>query len=88
VQVNDIEIRPKVMAFARLMEVALRKNDHKGGWKECSEAYLFTRLIEEAGELGKAMLSFLEGSVGNEAVDVANFAMMLADKYGDLEVKP
>lgn len=80
-------LRPAVALFARRMEDVLRKNDHKGGWQGLDKVWLHARLLEEARELetairyggnrntkhGHAIL------VANEAADVANFAMMIAD---------
>jgi hypothetical protein len=67
-----LNMRPEVLAFAWLMEDKLRQNDHKGGWKECSFDYLMHRLVQEQDEL-------LKQPHISEAVDVANFAMMIAD---------
>lgn len=73
-------LRPALRRFAEQMELKLRDNDHKGGWKECSNNYLLKRLLEEYQELLKTLapggLSFY---TTDEAVDVANFAMMIAD---------
>lgn len=51
-----IELRPEVRAFAEAMELKLRKNDHKGGWKEESvRGFLFKRVQEETSELNFAL---------------------------------
>lgn len=79
--------RPEVRAFADLMEAQLRKNDHKGGWKNDRPHALLKRLYDEAAELGHAMPyddDFDPENVGWEAADVANFAMMIADVCGAL----
>jgi hypothetical protein len=103
----SIELRPEVQAFAEAMEMKLRLNDHKGGWKkEHPKAYLFRRLGDEIRELEYAIddqinaiqmlhredatpkLVEIQGNkVLSEAVDVANFAMMIADVCGALEGK-
>jgi hypothetical protein len=73
-------VRKEVRWFATEMEKTLRKNDHKGGWKDCDNKYLSDRLCDEILELEGAM--FGGGSIEDvikEAVDVANFAMMIAD---------
>jgi len=49
--IEPLELRPEVAAFAQLMERALRDNDHKGGWQECSLPSLIRRLGEETAEL-------------------------------------
>lgn len=46
-----IVIRPELSAFSSRMELVLRRNDHKGGWKDSSAEYLLSRLVEETGEL-------------------------------------
>lgn len=77
---EKIELRPEVQWFAELMEFVLRANDHKPGWKADSEEALLDRLHEEVAELRTEILS--EDRVDHvvkEAVDVANFAMMIAD---------
>ena len=79
--------RPSVLWFADRMEAKLRKNDHKGGWKASELSELLVLLEKEVAELGQAAfrLACLEitdstiHGVIDEAVDVANFAMMIAD---------
>ena len=73
-------VRPDVYWFANCMEEALRRNDHKGTWEHLDDWYLTRRLLEEVGELFAALLEGRnEGAIRDEAVDVANFAMMIAD---------
>lgn len=89
---------PWVLAFARLMEAKLDKNRHKGdreGWRKDSPRALYRRLLEETRELDDALSGNNRIEVGQEAldaaiweaVDVANFAMMIADQLGGLEPK-
>ena len=74
--------REEVIIFSRRMEACLRRNDHKGGWRNESPEWLFAKLIEEVGELAPyfQQLSRAEwnrqGFV-NELADVANLCMML-----------
>lgn len=97
----SIKMRPEVVWFSIQMEKVLRDHDHKGGWDECENRWLFTRLEEEIGELHEALnVGWLERIEGygkaltinrkraiKECVDIANFAMMIADniqhKRGD-----
>lgn len=51
--------RPAVHAFAHLMEMQLRANDHKGGWDDVDPLWLCDRLEEKVSEL-KAEL-YLDG---------------------------
>jgi len=88
------KLRPEVERFAWAMEMKLRKNDHKGGWRDCDFDYLETRIREELAELGMELMRYqialhsadevtlaqqLAEKVQLEAADVANFAMMIAD---------
>lgn len=74
------EARPEVQWFAKQMEAKLRANDHKRHWSECHPDYLIHRLYQEAGELWRAIEQKKPAhEVIQEAADVANFAMMIAD---------
>lgn len=85
-----IELRPEVQAFAEAMELKLRQNDHKGGWKDMSPAKLFIRAAEELKEADEVVSLYLfdgrkttpAAVVLDELVDVANFLMMTADVCG------
>ncbi len=85
-------LRPEVAAFARAMEEKLRKNDHKGGWKDESARSLLERAEDEIKELDLAVTCLRDDECGHyksedekrqsvrgEAADVANFVMMVAD---------
>lgn len=78
--------------FSLQMEQVLRKNDHKGGWSECSRSYLFNSLIAEVFELFKVLKPdehhtiFGDSDIDpdkivEECCDIANFAMMIADNH-------
>jgi hypothetical protein len=78
--------RREVELFSDAMEQSLRANDWKGGWKDCSTRYLFRRLQQELAELELSLNTQQHSNlVAGEAVDVANFAMMIADREGNLE---
>jgi len=72
-------VREEVKWFAERMEKVLKENDHKGGWKGIGVLDLFWTLQDEVREL-EAALWYGEGDVVKECCDVANFAMMIADK--------
>lgn len=82
---KDSPTWPYVLAFAKRMEAKLAKNRHKGdreGWLKDHPLSLCARIGDESRELYEA----IEGTesaevVSNEAADVANFAMMVADSY-------
>lgn len=76
---------PFVLQFAKHMEAKLAKNRHKGdrsGWLKDHSKVLFERLLDETDEL-RDELTFSCGtveSITSECADVANFAMMTADR--------
>ena len=91
---------PYVLAFAKRMEAKLAKNRHKGdrdAWMKDDGSALFARLEEEVDELQESLrlcrnsirignvVAFERQGIINEAADVANFAMMIADKFGGCE---
>ncbi len=83
-------LRPKLAAFAEMMEAVLKQNDHKGGWQDMQLDEVVARIDEELEEL-KHVLQYRDGSYNlfpnerarekgkKEAADVANFCMMLVD---------
>ena len=77
---------PLVLAFAHEMERKLAQNRHKGdrsGWLHVSPESLIERIGDEFGELCEAVdRRDPSQHVYDEAADVANFAMMVADSYG------
>ena len=73
-------MRDIIIKFSNLMESKLASNDHKDGWDKCTYEYLLRRLIEEVRELIEAIKLRNYQNVSKEAADVANFAMMIADK--------
>ena len=80
------ELRPEVLAFAHAMEAQLRANDHKPGWKSDTLDSLHRRLVEESKEvLDSINEEAPPNTIAKECADVANFAMMLADRCGGLK---
>lgn len=76
---ETLPLRPVVAWFAQQMETVLLANDHKGGWDPSDIGYLKDRLREECVELEMALDARPNDQAQREAVDVANFAMMIAD---------
>lgn len=74
-----MKLRPEVLRFARAMEKKLRANDHKKHWYWMGSQYLSVRLTQESRELRHAMKRGNADQILDEAADVANFAMMIAD---------
>lgn len=63
--------------FTEKMKMKLFLNKNKPHWDKVSIEYLITRLQEELEELKTAVLG---DELVMECADVANFAMMIADK--------
>jgi len=59
------------------MELVLRQNDHKGGWEDEKIRDLFVKVMDEVGELARAMDDGLPGEIQKECCDVANYVMMI-----------
>ena len=74
------EINDTVDNFAADMKLKLVANMHKGGWADSHLSFLMSRLLQETGELVEAMMSGDHNWTAAEAVDVANFAMMIHNK--------
>ena len=68
--------------FAEIMAKRLWKHRRKDGWEDADVHYLFRRLLEEVAELYSAYheLPAIPNHVQQEAADVANFAMMIAER--------
>ena len=78
--ISGNEVRSSVQQFGKDMERKLRKNDHKGGWGEASNAWLVRRMFDEVGELMEAIIAGHPAEdVIDECADVANLAHMIAD---------
>ena len=78
----EMELRPEVLRFAAKMESVLRKNDWKGGWQRMTTKDSLSRLYEELRELNAAAKTGPPELIVKEAVDVANFAMFIAENLG------
>jgi len=76
--------RPELQRFADRMESILKDNDHKGGWDNEENDYLFNYLMAEAEELRQAIEIGDEDKVRKECCDLANLAMMLFNNNEDL----
>lgn len=78
-----------VREFSNIMSVKLSENSHKGGWQDMAKEELIHCLRTEVREL-EDELEASDGTaeaqlmIRREAADVANFAMMIADRFGGL----
>jgi len=78
-------MRKEVEWFAEKMEEKLKRDDEsKSHWLKTSYGYLFCRLGEEIEELQELLdddnVSYKHKKIIKECADIANFAMMIADK--------
>ena len=80
-----IDIRPAVRAFAEAMELKLRKNDHKTGWRQLPIEALLRLFKLEVQEFEVADEFFTIVEARRESVDMANFAMMIWDRLSLLD---
>ncbi len=71
------DIRPVVQHCAWALDEKLRKNDHKTSFKNDSYVTLVAKLSEELRELRASIFYDEGGDIDDEAVDVANFALMI-----------
>lgn len=68
--------------FPKEMELELMKHLDRPGWKQSDFRFLFRRLCDETIELDKALFAdrkITRKQIIKECIDVANFAMMIAD---------
>ena len=74
-------MRKTVEWFAKEMDKELNRNSHKGGWKGCGVERLYSGFLEETLELYEQIFKYhSKQGIIEEAIDVANFAMMIADE--------
>ena len=83
------EVRIEVADFALLMEAKLAKKDGEGKthWRDLPPEALMEFLEIEVRELHAAMRFLSVGEQMGEAVDVANYAMILWDRLRASEDK-
>lgn len=79
---SEVTVRPEVAQFAVLMEAKLAKKDGEGKthWHNLPPEALMEFLEIEVRELHAAMRFLSPGEQMGEAVDVANYAMILWDR--------
>ncbi len=76
-----MHLRNSVLWFAGRMELKLREKDQKPYWRNQTQLYLFEYLEGEVKELEEELRADAldRDKVIEEAVDVGNLAMMIAD---------
>lgn len=82
---DHVQRRSALETFANQMEIKLRKNDHKTGWREKPIEALFKLLLLEVEEFKVAYDYFTVGEARPELVDIANFALIVSDRLSLLD---
>jgi len=72
-------MRKELAQFATRMEFTLQENDNKPHWSGSTQNYLHHALNRKNEKLQGAVCDNNHGQVIRHAVDLANYAMMLAD---------
>ncbi len=80
----DHGIRPELSAFASVMESRLRENAGRGDWRTFNFYYLIACLAANVGQLVRAFQVDKPEIVLRSSADCANYAMMIADLYGEM----
>ena len=84
---EDIELRPELETFAQFMEMRLRANDWKGGRQNMTTQEILTRIAQETAELRWAAERNMGASaIRQEAADIANFCLFMADNFGRSDI--
>ena len=81
-EIQTHELRPVLAEFAALMEMKLRKNDHKSSWKELPVEALFKLLMLEIEEFRIAHEYLSIEEARGELIDCAAYCMILHDRLG------
>lgn len=82
---DHVQRRSALEAFTNAMEIKLRKNDHKTGWREKPIEALFKLLLLEIEEYKVAHEFFTVAEARPELVDIANFSLIVWDRLSLLD---
>lgn len=82
---EQTDLRQEVKWFAEHMESAMKENDHKGGWSNCSFDWLIDRLFKKTNILWQAVEQSDYDRIIKVSAHVANYAMMMADNAKKLK---
>jgi hypothetical protein len=83
----DPDIRPELAAFAKIMESRLKENENRGDWSAFNFYYLAACLAANLGHMVRSFQADKTDAVLKSAADTANYAMMIADLYGNLAAR-
>lgn len=76
---DELEVRTPVKQFSVEIEKKLRKNDHRGGWKDCKNTYLLSLLKEHVKKLEDDLINQDDSRIIPSSADLGAIAMMIAD---------
>lgn len=82
---DHVQRRSTLETFTGAMELKLRKNDHKTGWREKPIEALFKLLLLEIEEFKVAHEFFTVAEARPELVDIANFSLIVWDRLSLLD---
>jgi len=71
--------RQEIVVFSEDMERKLKENDYKDCWSTKNIYWHIARMMGEISELQDAISSGTRQDIIDEAADVANYAMFIAD---------
>ncbi len=77
----------ELTAFMHVMESRLKENAGRGDWKTLNFYYLTACLAANLGQMIRAFQANKPDLVLRSAADTANYAVMIADLYGELMAK-
>lgn len=84
---DALQRRASLQAFADKMETILRKHDHKDSWRNDPIEMLVRKLKLELMEFEVAYDFQRWEDARNEAVDLANFCLIVYDRLGQPDMK-
>lgn len=76
---QPFRLRPELASFAIRMEHVLQENDDKLHWRNMTQDILAHELNRNLNKLRDAVAGNVHGQTIKRAINVANYAMMLAD---------
>lgn len=79
------EVRHEIGLFSEEMEKQLKANDHRGGWHDCTNEYLFHQMSRHYARIRNRSVSHSEFQ--RRCVNIANYAMMLFDNDARKQVR-
>ncbi len=80
-------MRPEIAAFSALMESRLKENAKRGDWHGYNFYYVVASLGTNLGTLTRSFEVKNQEVLLRSAADTANYAMMIAELFGDLTQK-